>query len=38
MEFNTMLMQLLIAIFAGAFIGIQREMYLNTKNDEYGFL
>ncbi len=33
-----MLMQLLIAIFAGAFIWIQREMYLNTKNDEYSFL
>ncbi|MDQ7008886.1 MAG: MgtC/SapB family protein [Candidatus Gracilibacteria bacterium] len=38
METNTMLMQLAIALFAGAFVGLQREMYLNSEKDEIGFL
>ena len=33
-----MLMQLLIALFAGAFVGIQREMYINEKKDKLEFL
>lgn len=33
-----MLMQLLIAVSAGAFIGIQREMYMNSKKDDIDFL
>ena len=33
-----MLMQLIIAVFLGAFIGIEREMYMSRKNDEIGFL
>jgi len=31
-------MQLIIAVFLGAFIGIEREMYMSRKNDEIGFL
>ncbi len=33
-----MLMELWIAVFAGAFIGLQREMYMNEKKDTVGFL
>ena len=32
-----MIMQLIIAVFAGAFVGIQREMYITEKKDELGF-
>ncbi len=38
METNTMLMQLVIAVFTGAFVWIQREMYINEKKDELQFL
>jgi len=30
-------MQLIIAVFAGAFVGIQREMYITEKKDELEF-
>jgi hypothetical protein len=33
-----MLIQLAIALFAGAFVGIQREMYINEKKDALEFL
>ncbi len=33
-----MLMQLIIAIFLWAFIGLEREMYLSRKKDSMGFL
>ncbi len=35
---NQMLIQLAIALFAGAFVGIQREMYINEKKDTLEFL
>jgi len=38
MDTNTMIMQLLIAIFAGAFVWIQREMYINENKDKLEFL
>jgi len=37
MDTNTMIMQLVIAVFAGAFVGIQREMYISEKKDELEF-
>jgi uncharacterized membrane protein (DUF4010 family) len=38
MDTNTMLIQLAIALFAWAFVWLQREMYLNAEKDEIGFL
>jgi len=37
MDINTMIMQLLIALFAWAFVWIQREMYINEQKDELEF-